>query len=114
VTPEDNAKLAPHDQQALAWGQVFMGAITTIVANADPNKARNYVAVTIEGVHAPFDRVVVELYRPGGKPSSDVARDAKKVARLAISLLKDLCPEGHEMRGMVNHLASQLPNEIDE
>ena len=78
-----------------AEAEMLRAAIRTVTAmaqtGADPDSPRNYVAITLAGMRAPFDRAEVHLIRPGGltphearvEADEEVRRLRAEAARLA-------------------------------
>lgn len=73
------------DDDTLQRIEAGMGAMDMIAtatdmfaASADESQARNYIALQLAGVRGAWDRMYVELIRPGAKHSSEVASDLKR------------------------------------
>lgn len=76
-----------HHDTAMAAHEMIMGAVSILQTVADKSTAKNYIALEIVGLTLPFDRLNVELIRPGGKIPAHIVTQARLVAVDTIALL---------------------------
>lgn len=59
-------------ESAKQYQEVVTSMARVLIGTADAQQAKNYVKVEMVGLVAPFERVYVELVRPGGKTSHEL------------------------------------------
>lgn len=79
-------------ERELTAGDMVMGAVHMLVAHADQGGARNYVKMECVGLPLPFDRVNIELMRPGGKTPHELKEEALGTLHTALILLQSVPP----------------------
>lgn len=62
----------------------------TLMGGADAKQAKNYVKVEMVGLIPPFDRMYIELVRPGGKTSHEL----REMLRDRLTQIRALLVEG--------------------
>lgn len=76
-------------EHAIKNYELIQSMANMLIQGADKSKARNFVSVNMEGVPLPFDRVHIELMRPGGKTPTELAQDIKDdLRRLALIVIR--------------------------
>ena len=77
--------------RATATYDIINSMAEMLYATADQSKAKNYVSVQLVGMDLPFDRVNIELMRPGGLTPAQKVGELKSGMRTAAnSLLRAL------------------------
>jgi hypothetical protein len=81
--------------------EMLQTAVASLLLNANESEAKNYVAISMMGVSAPFDRAEIHLIRPGGLSPHDLRMEAQReIGGLTVKVLQhQRCIEDRE-RGL--------------
>jgi len=67
-----DAELVAMVEHARAVDMTVHMIASTLIGGADTKQAKNYIKVEMVGMLPPFDRMYIELARPGGKTSHEL------------------------------------------
>lgn len=109
-TATDTPPKMTREQIAVASYETFMAMMTMLQTRLDHSAAKNYVSITMDGLVAPFDRVLITFVRPGGRTPVEIGDECRRVATLALDLLSaQIEPEDETMRDCIRGLRARLP-----
>lgn len=101
--------------EVIAGYEMIQGAVSALMLAADHAEAKNYIEITMAGLHPPFDRAAIHLVRPGGKTPHEVRLAAESEIgglrvqlRLAESAVEDRERANAQLRERVRELEAQL------
>lgn len=91
---------------------IVHGLVQTLLGSADVKQPKNYVKVEMVGMLPPFERVYVELVRPGGKTSHELRelmRDQLTYVRCALASEVSEAQRAELASGMDDALKLEAP-----